>query len=166
MIPLFDGLNTDEQSSMLDAIPLVTILIAGADGDIDHQELEWAEKVTKIRSYSYHESLRDFYLKVGETYGERLNQMLSDFPKETSARTEAISALLAKLNDILAKLDPNLARRYHKSLLSFAKHVAKASGGFLGMGSISREEEALLGLEMIHPIELDEEEATAEEEDL
>lgn len=161
MIPQFEVLASEEKELMYEAIPLVTILIACADGEMDHQEREWAEKVTKIRSYAFHESLQAYYLKVGENYSAKLDELLASLPKETATRTAAISAQLAGLNAPLTKLEPTFAQRFHKSLLSFAKHVAKASGGFLGIGSISKAEEDLMELKMITPIEL---EATDDEE--
>lgn len=158
MIPQFEGLSESQKELMYDAIPLITIYIAGADGKIDKEETEWAEKVTKIRSYSYHESLMDFYSNLSESYSDKLNSYLTALPSDTEARTKAIGEKLAGLNSILSTLDVNFAARYYKSLLSFAEHVAKASGGFLGFGSINREEEKLLGLDMITPIEVEEEE--------
>jgi len=159
MIPQFSGLSESEIDLMYDAIPLITIYIAGADGNIDKEEKEWAEKITKIRSYSYHETLQQFYTNVGERYSNKLAIYLASLPKDTAMRTVAIREKLINLNDILPKLDQNFAGRYYKGLLTFAEHVAKASGGFLGFASISREEKQLIGLSMINPIEFEEEEA-------
>lgn len=154
MIKEFTGLSEIEVQLMYDAVPLVTVLIAGADGNIDDDEKEWAKKLTKIRSYSYHESLKEYYKNIGENYQIKVDSMISHFSDEVNARNEAISAELAKLNDILSKLDPEFAQRFHKSLTTFALHVAKASGGFFRIGSISNEEKALIDLPMINPIVL------------
>lgn len=158
MIPQFEGLSESQMELMYDAIPLITVYIAGADGNIDQEEKEWAEKVTKIRSYAYHESLQEFYTKLGEVYNDKLNHYISTLPSDVAQRTVAISEKLGNLNSVLAKLDVNFAARYYKGLVTFAEHVAKASGGFLGFGSVSRAEDKLIKLEMIHPIELEEEE--------
>lgn len=157
MIPQFEGLSESQQELMYDAIPLITIYIAGADGNIDQDEKDWAEKVTKIRSYSYHESLLEFYTNLGNVYNDKLNAYLASLPDDVEARTAAIQEKLAGLNSILAKLDANFAARYYKGLVTFAEHVAKASGGILGFGSISRAEDKLLGLDMITPLELQDE---------
>lgn len=156
MIPQFEGLSDSQVTLMYDAIPLITIYIAGADGKIDQEEKEWAEKVTKIRSYSYHESLQEFYTNLSESYSGKLNSYIAALPNTTEERTIAIREKLAGLNSVLSKLDVNFAARYYKGLLTFAEHVAKASGGFLGFGSVSRAEEQLMGLDMITPIHLDE----------
>ncbi len=164
MIPQFEGLLDSQKELMYDAIPLITIYIAGADGKIDLEETEWAEKVTKIRSYAYHESLQEFYANISETYSDKLHQYITSLPNDVEERTVAINEKLAGLNSILTGLDANFAARYYKSLVSFAEHVAKASGGFLGFGSVSRAESKLLGLDMITPLELEEGEEEEEED--
>ena len=143
------SLQADEQQLMFDAIPYITILIAGADGDINLKETEWGEKITKIRSYSYDDKLVPYYKRVGEQYGQRLKELLAALPNDTQAREEAVSAELAKLNGILPKLDFFYASLYYESLVSFARHVAEAAGGILGIMSISSEERRLLDLPMI-----------------
>ena len=157
MIAQFEALTQEEQKLMFDAIPLITLLIAYADGEMDDQERTWSEKITDIRGYSSHESLLEYYEKVGENYQEKLDQLLATLPGNNEERLNEISKKLAGLNAILPKLDPVFAWRYYHELLSFAKHVAKASGGFLGWASISKEEKELIGLTMIDPIEIEEE---------
>ncbi len=153
MTSVFETLSPEEKADLLDAIPYVTILIAGADGHIDTKERAWAAKIAKIRSYDHHKSLQPYYLKVGENFSSRMDYLLEHLPKDNEARKLAVSTQLAKLNPILAKLDNATAYRFYKGLLSFAEHVAKASGGFLGWGSISKKEYDLLKLSMIEPVE-------------
>jgi hypothetical protein len=74
-----------------------------------------------------------------------------------------ISRRLTPLNDILAKLEPKVAAAMYDELKTFAKHVARASGGFLKMLSISHEERRWISLPMLReftwtPPEGDEEE--------
>ena len=152
-------LNEEEKQELFDAIPVITLLIAGADGKIEKEELEGSEKITKIRGYSGHEVMQEFYDKIGEDYTERLQRWLKVIPQDTAGRTAHLSARIEKLNPILAKLDQEWGARMYDSLTSFAKHVAKASGGILGFGSISKEEAALIDLPMLTPIEMPEEEA-------
>ncbi|MFT5765360.1 MAG: hypothetical protein ACI8X3_002797 [Saprospiraceae bacterium] len=156
MIPQFEKLSEDQKELMYDAIPLITIYIAGADGKIDPEEAAWAEKLTKIRSYAHHESLQEYYSNLGETYSDRMNKYIGVLPTDIAARTEAIGEKLAGLNSVLPMLEVNFAARYYKGLLSFAKHVAKASGGFFGFGSISSDEERLMKLDVITPVDFEE----------
>lgn len=147
-----ESLSAAEQQVLLDAVPYITILVAGADGEIDTKEVQWAEKLTKIRAFSYEEELRPFYKKVGIHYEERLRQIMDDLPKSKESRIQVISKELAKLNDILPKLDHFYARNYYHSLKSFADHVAHASGGVMGWLSVGFEEYKIIDLPMINPI--------------
>ena len=160
MLDQFNSLTEEEFEKLKDAVPLITVLIAGADGNIQSNQLEWANKVTKIRSYNMKDEIKSFYLEVGKTFEQRLQYYIDAFPTNVADRTKLISDRLSYLNDILAKLEPEIGVKFYKSFISFAEHVAKASGGFLGFFSINKEEAKLIGLPMIHPIK-----STADEEE-
>ena len=153
MAVLFHQLNEEEIQLIKDAIPLITILIAGADGNIDQKEREWAEKITKIRSYSSPEIYHEFYNEIGNNFQEKLDQYITRFPDDAQARGEAISGELSKLNAIFAKLHPRDGSNFYKEFVRFAEHVAKASGGFLGFMTVSVAEKQWLGLPMLDEIE-------------
>ena len=142
----------------MDAIPIITLLIAGADGDISTDELNESKKITKIRGFSGGEYMQAFYNKVGEDYAERLERWMKVIPKDTVERTADLSARLEKLNPILAKLDQETGHHFYKSFTSFAMHVAKADGGiqWLKLGTVSSEEAKLVNLPMLTPIDLPE----------
>lgn len=149
----FNKLTETEKQQLVDAIPLITILVAGADGKIDEDELEWAKKVTEIRSYDFSSKLTEYFKLVGEGFAARLEALTSSLPKETAERTQAISTQLAALNPILHKMDIHDAAIYYKNFRSFAEHVAKASGGILGFGRVDAAEAAVLKLPMLEVFE-------------
>lgn len=154
MIEQFKGISDAEYEELKDAVSLITVLIAGADGSIDRKEKDWAEKVTNIRSYSLPQGLKDFYLEVGEDFQGRLDTFIDRFSGEVEARNKEISLELAKLNKIFPKIqDREAAVALYESFISFARHVARASGGFLSWGSINVHEKKLMSLDMIHPVE-------------
>lgn len=157
MLDQFKHLKEDEFQELIDAIPVITLLIAGADGDIQDLELAKSEKITRIRGFSGADVMREFYDKVGENYHDRLIRWLKVVPKDTDERNQELSARLENLNPILAKLNPELGAKMYKSFTSFAKHVAKATGGFLGIGSINKEEAHWIDLPMLTPIIFEEE---------
>jgi len=152
---VFPQISSEQFELLRDAPALVTILVAGADGVIDEQELNWAEKLAHIRSYAEPEELNQYYEAVEEQFGSTFQEYMDSLPSELKPREASISEKLSGLNDVLSCLDNQVAYRIYMSLLSFAKHIAKASGGFLRFGSISREEKRWIGLEMIHPIILE-----------
>ncbi len=152
MIQHFQGLKKEEIQKMVDSISLITILIAGADGKIDNEEKEWSAKIAKIRTYSNPDVLHDFYVEVGRNYSSKLDLLIDDLPNDTDERNQIISSQLKELNDVFPKLEIHYAAILYQSLVSFAKHVAKASGGFLGIGSISKFEKKWIDLPMITPV--------------
>ncbi len=151
MDAIFSELTAEETDILLDAIPLITLLIGTADGLLDTQESAWAKKVVKFRSFSNNEELKEYYLAVGERFSERLNHFIRQLPEENYK--DYLTAQLEAVNPVIAKLNGHDAYRLYHDFLSFAKHVAKSSGGILYMGNVSPNEKALLDLEMIHPIE-------------
>ena len=149
MESLQEALLPEEYSQLKDAIPLITILIAGADNDIDTNERTWAEKLTNIRSYSLPELYRPYYEEIGETFAARLDELIEELPHDVEQRSMEISRRMAPLNDILAKLSSKVAANMYSEWLTFAQHVARASGGFMKFWSISAEEKRWVGLPML-----------------
>lgn len=149
MNDIFESLNAAEYDLLKEAIPLITVLIAGADGNIDDEEIGWAEKVTNIRSYALPEEYRDYYLAIGASFPERLDALIKELPTDVETRQMEISKRLAPLNDVLDKLKPKIAAALYDEWMSFARHVARASGGFLKFWSISAEEKRWIGLPML-----------------
>lgn len=158
MVHGFESLSEEQFTILKDAIAHITILIAGADGDINHKETEWATKLTHIRSYNFAEPLNAYYEAVGKDFSEKLDKLIENAPKDVKERTDMLSRKLSEVNAVLPLLDNHVGAELYSSFLSFAKHVAKSSGGFFGMMSISKEESALISLSMIDPIEYEEEE--------
>ena len=165
MIPQFAGLNDTEQKLLKNAIPLITALIAGADGNIDSAEKEWAAKIMKIRGYQHPPALEGYYKLVGEEFATQLDELISTLPIGTNERVSMISDELAQLNDIFPKMDPLHAAHFYHSFVTFAEHVAKASGGILGFGAISRAESKYIELPMINKVEMPEDADDAPFED-
>jgi len=149
MESLKQSLLPEEYDLMKEAIPLITILIAGADENIDTKERTWAEKVTNIRSYSLPEPYHAYYEEVGQHFSEKLDELIAELPANVEERSMEISRRMAPLNDILEKLDPKVAASIYGEWVSFARHVARASGGFLKFWSISAEEKRWVGLPML-----------------
>ncbi len=153
MLPELEVLTAEENELLKNAFPLVTLLIAGADGNIDAEETKWATELTIIRGYDNPKMLQPFYDDLQKDFPKRLKSLLSVIPlDDTTKRNAVITTELTKLNDIFAKIDPKYAFGFRKDLLSFADHVARASGGILRFGSVSTAEKKLIGLSMIQPI--------------
>lgn len=154
MIPEFKGISENEFNQLREAIALITVLIAGADGNIEKDEKDWALKITKIRSYSLPSGMKEFYQAVGTDFSEVLESVIAKYGSLTvEERNSQLSERLVELNSILEKLeDKRIASKLYKSFKSFAKHVAKSTGGILGFLSIGPQESNLIHLPMLVPV--------------
>ena len=148
----FESLTADELSILEDAIPQIAVLIAGAEGEINVQETDWAAKLTHIRTYNSSDDLHDFYKDVDAKFAVKFSEFTKFSSTQTEVRQAKFSENLAKVNPILEKLDNKTAFHLYDSFLSFAKGVANSSGGVLGFNKISKEEQKWLDLPMINPI--------------
>ena len=145
----FEVLSTEEFAKLKHGVAWIAVLIAGADGKIDSEEVSWASKIAKIRSYSNPELLNEFYTSAGVDFDAQLQNLVESLPKEAKSRTAIAVDKIAELEPILEKLDSQLAALLYNSFKTFATHVAKASGGFLRMWSISYEENKYINLPML-----------------
>ncbi|HRI01616.1 MAG TPA: hypothetical protein PK006_11230 [Saprospiraceae bacterium] len=162
MVPsIFRNLSENEYAQLIDAVPLISILIAGCDGEIDLKEKQWAEKITGIRTYSHYFEVKPLYQDLDKQFTAKFDQFVSELPIDVAARNKEISNRLSALNNIFSKLPMSVSSKLYNSYLSLAEQVARSSGGFLRMMAKSREENEWVGLPMLDPIfyeEFDEEE--------
>ena len=149
MLNSLDNLSKEEKDLVMNALPIITVMIAAADGKVDESETNWANKLTDIRSYSHEEELQAYYEKVSENFAQQVRMMVKDLPTNTKDAIPALSATLAGMNEVLPKLPATMSGPFLKSMKTFAKHIARASGGFLKIASISKEEQDLINLPMI-----------------
>ncbi len=149
MIPELKNLRDDEVEVLLKAPILVSILIAGADDNIDKHEIKAAIAMARSEQTRSREGLHDFYKLVAQDFESELHRLIHDFPSTAAQRTPLITKELRRLNRIFIKLDKPFTTKIYGSLKDMAKRVAEASGGILGYMSVSYEEAKMLELEMI-----------------
>ncbi|MFM9946050.1 MAG: hypothetical protein ACKVQB_12550 [Bacteroidia bacterium] len=143
-------LHRDEQELVKKAPLLVCILVAGADGNVDSEEIKKSVNLIHTKSFSETSDIRHLYKEIDHDVEASLNSLLKELPTDSLEREKRISEQLAGLNSILAKLDPQIARDFYKSLRNFALRVALISGGIFGMGQISYEEKEVVKLPMVN----------------
>jgi hypothetical protein len=148
----FEHLSEEEFDLLVDASALVTVLVGASDGELDREEHLWSEKLMRTRTYSSVKYLNDFYRVAAEGFWVRVQAIMAHYPQTILARNAAISERLAGLNDIFPKLEPKVAFHLYKGLHALAEEVAEASGGFLRIGAVNREESKWVELPMLNPI--------------
>jgi len=149
----FENLSAEEYQILHETLPKIGALIASADGKVDIDEKYWAEKITKVRTYAEPSELNEFYNEQEKDFSERFNNEISNLSADHKESQQCLSDDIARVNDVLPKLTPRIGYLLYKSYTSFAEHVAKASGGFMGFFSIGSEEAKVLKLPMINPID-------------
>ena len=145
-------LSSEELNKLREAFAYITVLIAGADGKIDPDELSWAEKIAQIRTYAGDERLKTFHNDVNVSLSTQIKDFIAALPQDAKTRSAVISEKLAQLNPILTSLDPSIGAYLYKGYVSFAERIAKSSGGFLSFFSIGPEEKKWISLPMLTPI--------------
>ncbi len=153
MLKEFKNLSPDEQHLFFDAIPLITILVAGADGDIDEVELEEAQRLSYVRSFNNAGRLPAFYEQVEENLSARIKELIQELPQDVAPRQEEISGRLARFNEIFPKMALPFAYLYYRDFVSFAKHVAESHGGFMRFMTVGPDEAKVMDLPMLTPVE-------------
>lgn len=143
------NLSIPEQQLLIATPVLISILIAGADEEIDQKEQQWSSKLVQFRTSAGDPLLMEYYQEVDQVFETLLSNYLKVSGATATERTNNLSAELKRLNDVLPKLEREYAEALLRSWKDFAKKVAEASGGFLGFAKISPEEEALIGLPML-----------------
>lgn len=160
----FENLSEQEYTILKETLPKIGALIANADGTVDIDEVYWAEKITHIRTYADPHELNAFYDDLEKDFKERFENEVAALPVDKDESVSCLSKDIARVNDVLPKLSPKIAYLIYASYTSFAKHIAKASGGILGFFSVGSEEAKLIDLPMINPIDKPAETETAESE--
>ena len=154
-----NSLLTEEQyEQLLSAFAEVAVLIGAADGEMDNEEKAWSKKIAQIRSFAGHDDVKGFYKDLDAQIEDRIAALLERYAHHHEEREKVLGERLAALNPVLASLPTRLGAHMYQDLTSFARHIAKASGGFLRIFSVNVEEKEFVGLPMINEIIWEEEE--------
>ncbi|MDH5381937.1 MAG: hypothetical protein OEW75_13850 [Cyclobacteriaceae bacterium] len=149
MIVEFEVLEQEDIDLLLKTPLYVSILIAGADGKIDKNELNEAISLSKIKQTKARKELIEYYKEVGNHFEDKLKVLINSLPSGHEQRNKFISDELTKVGTILTKIDNHFAKELYVSLKDMAKKVAEASGGILGYMSVGYEESKFVDLKMI-----------------
>lgn len=148
MNDVFRTLRDDEMEIVLNAPAMVAVLIAGADDDIDKDEIAEAIHYATTAKHRY-DKLGEYFEETAKKFEDIFKNYVKDLPKGLDVRQHTITSYLRQLNGILPKVEPEVAQQVYQFLLDLAKVVAEASGGIFGVKKISKAEAQYLSLDMI-----------------
>lgn len=146
----FSHLSPEEYAKLVEAPLYIGLLIAEADGELDHKELEWIEKITHFRIKTAHHTLRKYYEAANAFIKENLGLVRNTLPNNQQEKMQILSDKLAEMKPILDKLDEGFRHRIIDSYHSMALSVAEISGGLLNFFSSNPAEERWLALDMLN----------------
>jgi hypothetical protein len=140
------NLSPSEKELVFKAPLLVCILMAGADGKIDSNEISEALGMARDRDW-VRPSLSNYFNEVALDFEDKIKVLIQSYPYEPTQRNEAITSELSGLGMLWVKLGKEFSSSLYESLKYIAQRIALSSGGFLK--KISAEEASLLDLPMI-----------------
>lgn len=149
MITEFENLETEEQDLMFNLPIYVSVLVAGADGTIDSNELQKAVSLANSKASKARKQLLDYYNVVNQNFEDKLKMAIANLPNGVREREAALIDKLSSSNSVFNKLDKAFAVKLYASLKDMAKQVAEASGGVFGYMSVGYEESKVVDLKMI-----------------
>lgn len=151
MIQAFYTLTNSEIELLLRAPLLTSILIAGADGNIDHKEMKQAIVQAQKTESRAQTNMKEFYKMASQDFEDKLKILIAGYPRDPESRNKLIVNELESLNAIFDKLPRTFATELYNSLCSLAQSVATSSGGVFGMNKVGEEEARWVKLPMLRP---------------
>ncbi len=150
MLEHIHNLKPEEKDLLIHCPLYVSILIAGADGEIHDAEKQRTLELIHTKTFSEKYELKALYIELEHDAEHELRRLIAELPKERDERIQAITEQLEKLNHILPKLEHRFQVHFYNSLRQFAHFVSRAEGGFWGIGAKTHLEKDLVKLPMIN----------------
>lgn len=150
MLEHINNLTAEEKDIIIHSPMYVSVLIAGADGDISDQEKQRILELIHTKTFSEKYELKELYQTLDHDAGQGLRETLASLPEDRDERSTILGNKLARLNTIMPKLERRFQIHLYKSLRQFAHYIATADGGFWGVGAVKHSENEFLKLPMIN----------------
>lgn len=149
MIVELSHLSKAEQEIVYKAPLLISILIAGADGMVDRREIRQGWRLAEKKSRASSSAVALLFKEISLDFEDKIKLLMQEYPYDPSQRNQLVAEDIAKLNEVIPKLNKRFAIEFYNSLLLLAETVAKASGGFLGLKKIGKAEQRFISLPML-----------------
>src|SRR5690606_14388419 len=107
------------------------------------------EEILQVKSKTEKPELQRYYEEVCSNFRQRLDFWRANLPEARDARQQVLTGRLELLNNSFAKADYEFAIDLYTHFKELASLIAQASGGILGMASISDMEREFVKLPML-----------------
>jgi hypothetical protein len=145
-----EHLSKDEKQLIHDAPLLIATLIAGADGEFDHAEINRAVKIIHIKTFSEGRDVRGVYKDIDAHSSEKIDELIQTLPAISHERTAQLKEKLTGLNQIFPKLDDQFAVDLYTSLRELAYYVSHENDGGVGIKYNSEQDKYLVHLKFLN----------------
>ncbi len=129
---LYTTLTPQQKQQLLQFPAYISLLAANADGKFDEREKQKAVDIAHIKNYDNKEPLLTrFYTDVQATFGQILEELDAQLPRDKDQREEAIKNGLARIENVLSELGPEYVKALHRSMQAFKEYVSRAHDNVL-----------------------------------
>lgn len=149
MLEHIQNLSEKEKDLIIHSPMYVSLLIAGADGEIHDAEKHRMLQLIHTKTFSEKYDLRELYKTLDHDAEHELRKIVATLPSDKKERTEMLTGILSGLNSILPKLEHQFQVHLYKSLKQFAHYISHAEGGFWKVGAVNHLQQELMKLPMI-----------------
>ncbi len=150
------SLSEVQRERLLDVPVYITLYVGVADGTLDREEIEWSEHIAEFRAQQEDDLLGRYWSDVDRRFRRRFFQIRSELgvvpDKEVSPMVvmQQIEAWFRGIPSAYPSLPEGWVVELYESWRTYARQVARASGGILGFGAVSgKEERAILKIEKL-----------------
>lgn len=150
MLEHIHNLKPEEKDLIIHSPLYVSLLIAGADGEIHDAEKQRTLELIHTKTFSEKYELKELYATLEHDAEADMRRLIAELPTDKMERINALTAKLEQLNHIMPKLEHRFQVHLYKSLRQFAHYISNADGGFWGIGSKTHLEKDLVKLPMIN----------------
>lgn len=119
-------LSNQDHDLLLKFPAYISLLAANADGTLDKDELFAANELARIKNFSCHLILEDFFKEVTLNFESTLLNLDKSLPIGKDGRFAAIKTELVNIEKIMLKLGDEYTSIMHKSMRAFKEHVSNA----------------------------------------
>lgn len=150
MVAELRRLSSEELDLVYKAPFLVSLLIAGADDEIDRKEIKEAIRFAEESIREVGSSMALLFAEIAQDFEDKLKVLIQHYPYESAQRNPLLVSELSRLNTLWKKMDKKFASEFYSILIKIAEHIAESSGGVLGIRSVGSEEARYIRLSMIN----------------
>ncbi len=127
MIPQFEKLNLYEEELLLKALVLLSVLASCSGNSINKIQKADAIKLAHIKTFTAIPELQPYFKEAEKNFKELFEETAEQYYPFNEQKRNLIKKEIAKVQEVIKKLEPRYAMALTKSLERYAGHVKRAT---------------------------------------